>query len=307
MDTLANREGFIWMDGQLIDWADAKVHVLTHTLHYGLGVFEGVRAYSTPEGTKIFRLNDHTKRLFESAKAVNMKIPFSEHEINEAQKEVFRVNELDEGYIRPMCFYGSEGMGLRADNLKVHCIVAAWEWPSYMSPEAFEKGINIKISSYRRETGNIVSRSKVNGNYVTSIMALQEAMKEGYDEALLLDDEENISEGSGENFFIVKNKILFTPDLDASLDGITRKSIISLAKELKIKVEIKKIKLQDVLEADELFFTGTAAEVVPIRSVDKKLISNGERGEITTILQKNYFDQVRGKRNSFSEWLYSID
>ena len=307
MDTLANREGFIWMDGQLIDWADAKVHVLTHTLHYGLGVFEGVRAYSTPEGTKIFRLNDHTKRLFESAKAVNMKIPFSEHEINEAQKEVFRVNELDEGYIRPMCFYGSEGMGLRADNLKVHCMVAAWEWPSYMSPEAFEKGINIKISSYKRETGNIVSRSKVNGNYVTSIMALQEAMNEGYDEALLLDDEENISEGSGENFFIVKNKILFTPDLDASLDGITRKSIISLAEELNIKVEIKKIKLQDVLEADELFFTGTAAEVVPIRSVDKKLISNGERGEITTILQKNYFDQVRGKRKSFSEWLYSID
>jgi branched-chain amino acid aminotransferase len=307
MDTLANREGCIWMDGQLIDWADAKVHVLTHTLHYGLGVFEGVRAYSTPEGTKIFRLNDHTNRLFESAKAVNMKIPFSQQEINEAQKEVFRVNELDEGYIRPMCFYGSEGMGLRADNLKVHCIVAAWEWPSYMSPEAFEKGINIKISSYKRETGNIVSRSKVNGNYVTSIMALQEAMKEGYDEALLLDDEDNISEGSGENFFIVKNKTLYTPDLDASLDGITRKSIISLAEELAIKVEVKKVKLQDVLDADELFFTGTAAEVVPIRSVDKKLISDGVRGEITTILQKNYFDQVRGKRDSFSEWLSAID
>ena len=307
MDTLANREGFIWMDGQLIDWADAKVHVLTHTLHYGLGVFEGVRAYSTPEGTKIFRLNDHTNRLFESAKAVNMKIPFSQQEINEAQKEVFRVNELDEGYIRPMCFYGSEGMGLRADNLKVHCIVAAWEWPSYMSPEAFEKGINIKISSYKRETGNIVSRSKVNGNYVTSIMALQEAMKEGYDEALLLDDEDNISEGSGENFFIVKNKTLYTPDLEASLDGITRKSIISLAEELGIKVEVKKVKLQDVLDADELFFTGTAAEVVPIRSVDKKLISDGERGEVTTILQKNYFDQVRGKRDSFSEWLSAID
>ena len=307
MDTLANREGFIWMDGQLIDWADAKVHVLTHTLHYGLGVFEGVRAYSTPEGTKIFRLNDHTNRLFESAKAVNMKIPFSQQEINEAQKEVFRVNELDEGYIRPMCFYGSEGMGLRADNLKVHCIVAAWEWPSYMSPEAFEKGINIKISSYKRETGNIVSRSKVNGNYVTSIMALQEAMKEGYDEALLLDDEDNISEGSGENFFIVKNKTLYTPELDASLDGITRKSNISLAEELGIKVEVKKVKLQDVLDADELFFTGTAAEVVPIRSVDKKLISDGERGEVTKILQKNYFDQVRGKRDSFSEWLSAID
>ena len=307
MDTLANREGFIWMDGQFQKWDDTNVHILSHTLHYGTGVFEGVRAYSTPEGTKIFRLNDHTNRLFESAKAVNMKIPFSQQEINEAQKEVFRVNELDEGYIRPMCFYGSEGMGLRADNLKVHCIVAAWEWPSYMSPEAFEKGINIKISSYKRETGNIVSRSKVNGNYVTSIMALQEAMKEGYDEALLLDDEDNISEGSGENFFIVKNKTLFTPDLDASLDGITRKSIISLAEELGIKVEVKKIKLQDVLDADELFFTGTAAEVVPIRSVDKKLISDGERGEVTTILQKNYFDQVRGKRDSFSEWLSAID
>ena len=231
-----------------------------------------------------------------------MKIPFSKQEINEAQKEVFRVNELEEGYIRPMCFYGSEGMGLRADNLKVHCIVAAWEWPSYMSPEAFEKGINIKISSYKRETGNIVSRSKVNGNYVTSIMALQEAMKEGYDEALLLDDEENISEGSGENFFIVKNKILFTPDLDASLDGITRKSIISLADELNIKVEVKKIKLQDVLEADELFFTGTAAEVLPIKELDGRRIGEGKRGPITEKLQHMYFDQVMKKDSSHPEW-----
>ena len=295
------------MDGHLVDWSEAKVHVLTHTLHYGLGVFEGVRAYATENGTKIFRLEDHTERLFESARAVNIEIPFTKEELNKAQKEVFRVNKLDEGYLRPMCFYGSEGMGLRADNLKVHCIVAAWEWPSYMSPEAFDNGIDIKISSYKRETGNIVSRSKVNGNYVKSIMALQEAMKEGFDEALMLDDENNISEGTGENFFVVKNNILFTPDLDASLDGITRKSIISLAQELNIEVQIKKIKANDVLEADELFFTGTAAEVVPIRSVDKKLISGGKRGEITTILQKNYFDQVRGKRNSFPEWLSSID
>jgi branched-chain amino acid aminotransferase len=218
MNTLANRDGFIWMDGHLVDWSEAKVHVLTHTLHYGLGVFEGVRAYATKNGTKIFRLEDHTSRLFESAKAVNLEIPFSQQELNEAQKEVFRVNKLEEGYLRPMCFYGSEGMGLRADNLKVHCMVAAWEWPSYMSPEAFDNGINIKISSYKRETGNIVSRSKVNGNYVTSIMALQEAMKEGFDEALLLDDENNISEGSGENFFIVKDKVLYTPDLEASLN-----------------------------------------------------------------------------------------
>jgi branched-chain amino acid aminotransferase len=295
------------MDGHLVDWSEAKVHVLTHTLHYGLGVFEGVRAYATENGTKIFRLEDHTERLFESARAVNIEIPFTKEDLNKAQKEVFRVNKLDEGYLRPMCFYGSEGMGLRADNLKVHCIVAAWEWPSYMSPEAFDNGIDIKISSYKRETGNIVSRSKVNGNYVKSIMALQEAMKEGFDEALMLDDENNISEGTGENFFVVKNNILFTPDLDASLDGITRKSIISLAQELDIEVQIKKIKANDVLEADELFFTGTAAEVVPIRSVDKKLISGGKRGEITTILQKNYFDQVRGKRNSFPEWLSSID
>ena len=304
---MSDLKGKIWMDGDLLEWSDAKIHVLTHTLHYGTGVFEGVRAYETSAGPAIFRLNDHTKRLFNSADLIGMSIPYSPEELNDAQVNIVRENKLNNAYIRPMCFYGSEGMGLRADNLKVHCMVAAWEWPSYMSPEAFEKGINIKISSYKRETGNIVSRSKVNGNYVTSIMALQEAMKEGYDEALLLDDEENISEGSGENFFIVKNKILFTPDLDASLDGITRKSIISLAEELNIKVEIKKIKLQDVLEADELFFTGTAAEVVPIRSVDKKIISDGERGEITTILQKNYFDQVRGKRNSFSEWLYSID
>jgi branched-chain amino acid aminotransferase len=295
------------MDGHLVDWSEAKVHVLTHTLHYGLGVFEGVRAYATENGTKIFRLEDHTERLFESARAVNIEIPFTKEDLNKAQKEVFRVNKLDEGYLRPMCFYGSEGMGLRADNLKVHCIVAAWEWPSYMSPEAFDNGIDIKISSYKRETGNIVSRSKVNGNYVKSIMALQEAMKEGFDEALMLDDENNISEGTGENFFVVKNNILFTPDLDASLDGITRKSIISLAQELNIEVQIKKIKPHDVLEADELFFTGTAAEVVPIRSVDKKLISGGKRGEITTILQKNYFDQVRGIRDSFPEWLSSID
>ena len=269
MDTLANREGFIWMDGQLVNWADAKIHVLTHTLHYGLGVFEGVRAYATSDGSKIFRLNDHTKRLFESAKAVNMKIPFSEQEINEAQKEVFRVNNLDEGYIRPMCFYGSVGMGLRADNLKVHCIVAAWEWPSYMSPEAFEKGINIKVSSFKRETGNIVSRSKVNGNYVTSIMALQEAMKEGYDEALLLDDENNISEGSGENFFIVKNKILFTPDLDASLDGITRKTVINLAKLKNIKVNERKISPDELSNFEGCFITGTAAEITPVSCIKK--------------------------------------
>ena len=307
MTDFEKKDGFIWMDGEFVDWSQAKVHVLTHTLHYGLGVFEGVRAYLTDQGTKIFRLEDHTNRLFESADAVNMEIPFSREKFNEVQKEIFKVNNLKEGYIRPMCFYGAQGMGLRADNLKTHCIVAAWEWPSYMSPEAFDEGIKIKISSYKRQTNNLVSRSKVNGNYVTSIMALQEAMQEGFDEALLLDDETNISEGSGENLFLVKEGKLFTPDLAASLNGITRKSIISLAKEDGIEVKVKKISLNEILDADELFFTGTAAEVVPIRMVDQNLIANGERGPITTILQKKYFDQVRGKRDSFVEWLTPIE
>ena len=307
MSDFEKKDGFIWMDGEYVEWSQAKVHVLTHTLHYGLGVFEGVRAYLTDEGTKIFRLEDHTNRLFESADAVNMEIPFSKDKLNDVQKEIFKVNNLEEGYIRPMCFYGAQGMGLRADNLKTHCIVAAWDWPSYMSPEAFDEGIKIKISSYKRETNNLVSRSKVNGNYVTSIMALQEAMQEGFDEALLLDDEGNISEGSGENLFLVKNGKLFTPDLAASLNGITRKSIISLAQEEGIEVKVKKINLNEILDADELFFTGTAAEVVPIRTVDQNIIANGQRGPITTILQKKYFDQVRGKRNSFSEWLTPIE
>ena len=307
MTNFEEKDGFIWMDGEYVEWSQAKVHVLTHTLHYGLGVFEGVRAYLTDEGTKIFRLEDHTNRLFESADAVNMEIPFSKDKLNDVQKEIFKVNNLEEGYIRPMCFYGAQGMGLRADNLKTHCIVAAWEWPSYMSPEAFDEGIKIKISSYKRQTNNLVSRSKVNGNYVTSIMALQEAMQEGFDEALLLDDEGNISEGSGENLFLVKDGMLFTPDLAASLNGITRKSIISLAQEEGIEVKVKKINLNEILDADELFFTGTAAEVVPIRTVDQNIIANGQRGPITTILQKKYFDQVRGKRNSFSEWLTPIE
>ena len=307
MTDFEKKDGFIWMDGEFVDWSQAKVHVLTHTLHYGLGVFEGVRAYLTDQGTKIFRLEDHTNRLFESADAVNMEIPFSREKFNEVQKEIFKVNNLKEGYIRPMCFYGAQGMGLRADNLKTHCIVAAWEWPSYMSPEAFDEGIKIKISSYKRQTNNLVSRSKVNGNYVTSIMALQEAMQEGFEEALLLDDETNISEGSGENLFLVKDGKLFTPDLAASLNGITRKSIISLAKEDGIEVKVKKISLNEILDADELFFTGTAAEVVPIRMVDQNLIANGKRGPITKILQKKYFDQVRGKRDSFVEWLTPIE
>ena len=302
MTSLAEKKGFIWFDGKMVNSEKANIHVLTHTLHYGLGVFEGVRAYETSKGTQIFRLNDHTERLFSSAKAVDIQIPFSVEELNQAQIDVVKKNNLKEAYIRPMCFYGSGSLGLRADDLKVHTIVAAWEWPSYMSPEVFEKGIKVKISSYVRERGNLVSRSKVNGNYVKSMMALKEALKEGYDEALLLDTENFISEGSGENLFAIKDDQLFTPNLEASLDGITRKAIIALAEELGIKVSISNLTEEDILSSEELFFTGTAAEVVPITQVNKTMIGSGKRGKITEILQKNYFDQVRGKRTSFSEW-----
>ena len=302
MTTFAEKDGFIWFDGQVIDWKDAKVHVLTHTLHYGLGVFEGVRAYKTPKGTEIFRLQDHTNRLYASAKAVGLDIPFGPEDLNEAQITIVKKNKLEEAYIRPMCFYGSGSLGLRADDLKVHTIVAAWDWPSYMDPEVFEKGIKVKISSYKRERGNLVSRSKVNGNYVKSMMALKEALNEGYDEALMLDTENYISEGSGENFFLIKDEKLLTPDLEASLDGITRKAIISLAEERGLVIEVKNLSEKDIYEADELFFTGTAAEVVPITQVNESIISDGKRGKLTSILQKNYFDQVRGLRKSFPEW-----
>ena len=299
---LSKNQGFIWLDGRMVDWREANVHVLTHTLHYGVGVFEGVRAYNTPKGPSIFRLQDHTDRLFKSAGIVNMEIPYAKETINNAHIDVVNLNNLEESYIRPMCFYGSEGMGLRADNLKVHTMVAAWEWPSYMEPEAREKGIKVKVSSYKRQVRNPVASAKVNGNYVNSIVALNEALEAGFDEALLLDEEENVAEGSGENFFIVKNGILKTPDLEASLDGITRRTIIQLAKDMGMEVEIIKIKLHDVLESDEAFFTGTAAEVVPINSVNNESLGNGSRGPLTEILQSTYFDQVRGLRDENSNW-----
>ena len=299
---LSKISGEIWFDGEMIDWQDANTHLLTHTLHYGLGVFEGVRAYGTENGPSIFRLHDHTERLFKSASTVNMDIPFSKEIINIAHQDVIKANKLAEAYIRPMCFYGSEGMGLRADNLKVHTMVAAWEWPSYMEPEARERGIKVKLSTYKRQVRNPVSNSKVNGNYVHSIVALNEALEEGFDEALMLDGEGYVAEGSGENFFIVKDGILYSPDLDSCLDGITRRTILELAQELGIEYVIKKLTVEDVLQADESFFSGTAAEVVPINSLDGTPIGSGSRGAITEKLQTTYFDQVRGARNSNSSW-----
>ena len=286
----------------MIDWQDANTHLLTHTLHYGLGVFEGVRAYNTSKGPSIFRLQDHTERLFKSASTVNMKIPFSVENINQAHIKVIQANNLDEAYIRPMCFYGSEGMGLRADNLNVHTMVAAWEWPSYMDPEAREKGIKVKLSTYKRQVKNPVSNAKVNGNYVHSIVALTEALEDGFDEALMLDADGYVAEGSGENFFIVKDGRLYSPFLDSCLDGITRKTIIDLAIELKIPFQEKKITVEDVFDADESFFSGTAAEVVPINSLDNQKIGTGLRGPVTEKLQKTYFEQVRGKREANNDW-----
>jgi|TARA_B100001113_G_C21121898_1_gene627751 branched-chain amino acid aminotransferase len=299
---LSKISGEIWFDGELVDWQNANTHLLTHTLHYGLGVFEGVRAYGTDKGPSIFRLQDHTDRLFKSASTVNMQIPFSKEEINEAHKDVIKANGLTEAYIRPMCFYGSEGMGLRADNLKVHTMVAAWEWPSYMDPEAREQGIRVKLSSYTRQVRNPVANSKVNGNYVHSIVALNEALEDGFDEALMLDAEGFIAEGSGENFFLVKEGVLYSPDLDSCLDGITRRTILELAEQLDISSEIRKLSLEDLLESDESFFSGTAAEVVPINSIDGKLIGSGKRGPITEKLQSAYFDQVRGVSDSNHYW-----
>ncbi|MBT8438864.1 MAG: branched-chain amino acid transaminase [Gammaproteobacteria bacterium] len=307
MQTMSDRDGLIWMDGEMVDWREAKTHVLTHTLHYGMGVFEGVRAYEAEKGTAIFRLQEHTDRLFDSAHILGMNLPFDKDEINEAQLRAVRENNLESAYIRPMAFYGSEGMGLRADNLKVHVIVAAWNWRAYLGEEQLQKGIRIHVSSFTRHHVNItMCRAKANGNYMNSMMALQEAMANGYDEALLLDTQGFVMEGSGENIFLVKDGKLHTPDLTSALDGITRKTIMTLADELDIPVVERRITRDEVYIADEAFFTGTAAEVTPIREVDGRTIGNGGRGPITEKLQTLYFDLVHGRAKLHENWLSYI-
>ncbi len=304
MTTMADRDGWIWLDGALVPWRDAKTHVLTHTLHYGMGVFEGVRAYATDRGTAIFRLQDHTNRLFNSAHILGMPLPYDQETLNEAQRAAVRENGLESAYIRPMCFFGSEGMGLRADGLRVHCMVAAWEWGAYLGEDNMRQGIRIRVSSFTRHHVNItMCRAKANGNYMNSMLALQEALRDGYDEALLLDAEGYVMEGSGENIFIVRDGVLYTPDLTSALDGITRRTVIALAQELGIPVVEKRITRDEVYIADEAFFTGTAAEVTPIREVDGRRIGTGTRGPITERLQGLYFDQVHGRREAHPEWL----
>ncbi|UVJ44432.1 branched-chain amino acid transaminase [Pseudomonas sp. LS1212] len=301
--SMADRDGVIWYDGKLVPWRDATTHVLTHTLHYGMGVFEGVRAYDTPQGTAIFRLQAHTDRLFDSAHIMGMKIPFSKDEINEATRVAVRENNLDSAYIRPMAFYGSEAMGLRATGLKVHVIIAPWRWGAYMGDEALKTGIKVRTSSFTRHHVNIsMTRAKANGHYINSMLALQEALSGGADEALLLDPEGFVAEGSGENVFLVKDGVLYTPDVTACLNGITRSTVLTLAEEMGIKFVEKRITRDEVYIADEAFFTGTAAEVTPIREVDGRQIGIGHRGPVTEKLQKAYFDLVSGKTTAHSEW-----
>lgn len=304
---MADRDGVIWLDGALVPWREAKVHVLTHTLHYGMGVFEGVRAYKTAQGTAIFRLAEHNKRFFQSAHILNMRLPIDIPTLAEAHAAVIRENGLSEAYIRPMAFLGAEGMGLRADNLQTHVMVAAWPWPSYLGAETLERGLVVKTSSFSRHHVNItMCKAKANGNYMNSMLALSEALRDGYDEALLLDTEGYVAEGSGENVFVVRDGVIYTPDLTSALEGITRDTIIRFAADLGIPVKEKRITRDEVYIADEAFFTGTAAEVTPIREVDGRAIGNGRRGPITQRLQELYFDQVQGRRDEYPEWLTPV-
>ena len=304
MQTMADRDGLIWLDGEMVPWREAKTHVLTHTLHYGMGVFEGVRAYHAEQGTAIFRLEDHTDRLFRSAHILGMDMPYDRDTLNEAQRRAVSENKLDSAYIRPMCFYGSEGMGLRADNLKVHCMVAAWAWGAYLGEEGMTNGIRIRVSSFTRHHVNTtMCRAKANGNYMNSMMALKEAMDTGYDEALILDNHGFVMEASGENIFIVRDGVLYTPDLTSALDGITRRTVMQLAADEGLQVIEKRITRDEVYIADEAFFTGTAAEVTPIREVDGRAIGSGSRGPITEKLQSKYFDVVHGRSPEHTDWL----
>ena len=304
---MADRDGLIWFDGKMVEWRNATVHVLTHTLHYGMGVFEGVRAYQTDKGTAIFRLREHTERFLNSAHILGMKIPYDIDTLIQAQIDVVSKNKLSSGYIRPIAFYGSEALGIAAKNLSVHVAIAAWSWGTYLGKDALEKGIRVKTSSFTRHHVNItMCKAKATSSYANSILAHNEAAQDGYDEALLLDVDGFVTEGSGENIFIVKKGKIYTPDLTSALDGITRDTLIQFATEIGIPVIEKRITRDEIYTADEAFFTGTAAEVTPIRELDNRTIGSGGRGPVTARLQKMFFDTVTGKNDAHSDWLTFI-
>ena len=309
MSTLApHPDAVIWLDNRLVPWAEATTHVLTHSLHYGSGVFEGLRAFATERGPAIFRLQEHTDRLFTSAGCVDMTIPFSQEEINQACIDVVQKNRLETAYIRPICFYGAEGLGLHAKGLEVHTAVAAWEWGAYLGVEGLERGIRVYTSSIIRDRVNSpLTSSKICGNYVYSAVATAQAKQAGYDEALLLEPDGRISEGSGENLFIVRDGMLETPALGSALDGITRRTIIELAREADLEVRENRLIRDDLLQCEEAFFTGTAADVTPIRELDGEAIGNGQRGPITSQLQQQYQDIVSGRSERHLHWLTLVE
>ncbi|MEJ7688904.1 MAG: branched-chain amino acid transaminase [Variovorax sp.] len=306
--SLHDRDGKIWMDGELVDWRDAKIHVLSHTLHYGCGAFEGVRAYDTQDGTAIFRLAEHTERLFNSAKILRMKIPFTPEQMIEAQKQVVRENKLASCYLRPLVWIGSEKLGVSPRGNTIHAMVAAWSWGAYLGDEGLRRGIRVKTSSYTRHHVNItMTQAKAVSNYTNSILANMEALDDGYDEALLLDASGFVSEGAGENIFVIKGGVVYTPDLSAgALNGITRNTILHICKDLGIELVQKRITRDEVYIAEEAFFTGTAAEVTPIRELDRIEIGIGSRGPVTEKIQSAFFDIVNGRNPKYAHWLTKV-
>jgi len=305
--SMADRDGYIWYDGKLVPWREATTHVLTHSLHYGLSVFEGVRAYAADQGTAIFRLQDHTRRLFNSAHIYQIPLPFDQDTLNAAQVEVVRANGLESCYLRPLAFYGSEKMGVSPRGAQVHVAIAAWPWGAYLGEQALAEGIRVKVSSYARQHVNVtMARAKVATTYANSIIANAEALDDGYDEALLLDTEGFVAEGAGENIFIVKDGVLCEPEIASALTGITRSTIHALAADLGLQVVTRRLTRDDIYIADEAFFTGTAAEVTPIREVDRRTIGAGKRGPVTERLQKAFFDLVHGRNPKYAHWLTRV-
>ena len=306
--SMHDRDGKIWLDGELVDWRDAKIHVLSHTLHYGCGAFEGVRAYETATGTAVFRLEDHTQRLLNSAKILRMKVPFSAEQLNAAQKEVVRANGLKSCYLRPLVWIGSEKLGVSPKGNRIHAMVAAWSWGAYLGEDGMKKGIRVRTSSYARHHVNItMTQAKTVSNYTNSILANMEATDEGYDEAVLLDTSGFVSEGSGENLFVVKDGTVYTPDLSAgALNGITRNTVLHICQDLGIPLVQKRITRDECYIADEMFFSGTAAEVTPIREYDRIPIGAGQRGPITEKIQSAFFDIVNGRNAKYAHWLAKV-